>query len=184
MFIPEPIFKMLQNRSQLQLNLVSHCDALVMDVEQVTGKHIGVNTFKRLLGFYDDGTVPRVSTLDILANYLGISTWSELVQYLEVETSEFNVVEGELKSADLKNGCIVELTYMPDRKLLLEYLGDSRFHVLMALNSKLQEDDVLHISHIIPTFPLIVTEVERQGHSLGRYTAAKQSGIQTIKRLF
>ncbi|MCQ2239188.1 MAG: hypothetical protein MJZ73_08145 [Bacteroidaceae bacterium] len=184
MFVPKPIFKMLQNRSQLSLDQISHCDSLAADVERVTGKHIGTNTVKRLLGFYEEGISPRVSTLNIIANYLGGSDWDTLVQSIGTQASRFKFLQGELVTADLKSGCLLELTYLPDRKLLLEYVGDSRFRVVLALNSKLQEDDLVQIYYIIPSFPLIVSDVVRQGCSLGRYSAAMQFGVKTVKQLF
>lgn len=162
----------------------AHCEALSADVERVTGEHIGVNTLKRFLGLYEDATTPRLSTLNIIARYLGVSDWGTLMDSLSRESSQFKLLEGEILTQDLTKGCLLELTYLPDRKLLLECLGNSTFRVMMALNSKLHEEDVVSIQCIIPSFPLIVTDVVRNGESLGRYTAAMQTGIKTIKQLF
>lgn len=184
MKVPTSVFKMLQKRSQLQLNIPAHCEILSADVERVTGEHIGINTLKRFLGFYEDTTTPRLSTLNIIARYLGATDWGTLMDSLSRESSQFKLLEGEILTQDLKEGCLLELTYLPDRKLLLECLGHSMFRVIMALNSKLQEDDVVSIQYIIPSFPLIASDVVRHGESLGRYTAAVQTGIKTIKQLF
>ena len=66
MKLPQLILDMLREKSQLGLNQPSDCEALSIDIEKVTGKHIGTNTVKRLLDILPDGTTTRVSTLNIV----------------------------------------------------------------------------------------------------------------------
>ena len=44
MKLPQLILDMLREKSQLGLNQPSDCEALSIDIERVTGKHIGTNT--------------------------------------------------------------------------------------------------------------------------------------------
>ena len=63
------ITELLREKSGNEIRLSRDCELLALDVESVTGEHIGVNTMKRLLGFIADEREPRTSTLDIIARY-------------------------------------------------------------------------------------------------------------------
>ena len=174
---------MLRNKSKLDLNQPSDCEALSIDIEEVTGAHLGVNTLKRLLDILQDGTTTRVSTLNIIAKYLGASDWASLVEATSKSNSQFQVLEGEVYAHDLDKGSMLEITYLPDRKLVLEHTGEGIFRVLVSINGSLQEDDLLFIDYIFPNFPLLAKNVFRAGESLGRYSAGIKGGIQSIKLL-
>lgn len=183
MKLPQSILEMLRNKSKLDLNQPSDCEALSIDIEEVTGAHLGVNTLKRLLDILQDGTTTRVSTLNIIAKYLGASDWASLVEATSKSNSQFQVLEGEVYAHDLDKGSMLEITYLPDRKLVLEHTGEGIFRVLVSINGSLQEDDLLFIDYIFPNFPLLAKNVFRAGESLGRYSAGIKGGIQSIKLL-
>lgn len=58
------------------------------------------------------------------------------------------------------------------------YQGNGRFLVQMSENSKLLAGDELAVTHIVQGYPLLVTEVIRDGKSLGSFTAGKAQGIR------
>lgn len=60
------VIDLLKQKSNKDFRLSGDCEYLALDIESVTGEHIGVNTLKRLLGFIDDEREPRPSTLDML----------------------------------------------------------------------------------------------------------------------
>ena len=72
---------LLKQKSGRDFRLSGDCEYLAFDIESVTGEHIGVNTLKRLLGFIDDEREPRISTLDVIARYLGFENWDVLSIY-------------------------------------------------------------------------------------------------------
>jgi hypothetical protein len=53
---------LLRQKSQKDFRMSGDCEFLALDIESVTGEHIGVNTLKRLLGFIDDEREPRTET--------------------------------------------------------------------------------------------------------------------------
>ena len=61
------IQKQLKHKSDVDFQDPSDAAQLALDIETVTGEHVGVNTMKRLLGMIDDEREPRVSTLNIVA---------------------------------------------------------------------------------------------------------------------
>ena len=44
-------------------------------------------------------------------------------------------------------------------------------------NSKLKEGDEIVLTHFVKGYPLLVSEVIRNGKSLGRFVAGKERGI-------
>lgn len=177
------IIQLLSAKSGLKLNDTSHCAQLVRSIEESTHEHLGVNTMKRLLGFIPDERSPRLSTLNVLAHYLGFESWQQLVATADDGNSDFDVQVDELRSRDLLVNQRVFVSYLPDRELTLVYLGDEKYKVEKSLNSKLRMGDVVTISHFILHYPLIVSEVMRGNETLGNFTAGKFSGLTDIKKV-
>lgn len=168
---------LLKQKSGHDIRLSADCEYLALDIESVTGDHIGVNTIKRLLGFIDDEREPRISTLDIIARYLGFSSWDELRIYDDKSNSSFDSTSDEIRVQELTIGQQIQISYLPDRHLIIEYQGNNTFLILSSKNSKLQDDDQITMTHIVSGYPLLVSEVIRNGQSLGSFTAGKAQGI-------
>lgn len=167
----------LSERLGHAIRVPADCEQLALDIESVTGEHLGVNTMKRLLGFLEDERNPRTSTLDVIASYLGYENWETLCIFDDKSNSSFDAMDDELRLESLSVGQLVRISYLPDRWLIMKYQGDCRFIVLSAENSKLCADDELIITHIVSGYPLYVSEVKRKGKTLGSFTAGKSQGI-------
>ena len=181
MKLPFHVIELLKRESANDLRLPSDCETLSLDIESKTGVHIGATTLKRLLGFAVDERTPHTTTLDAIARYLGYAHWQELSQIEDKGNSDFNNVEGEVRSADLNIGQRVEITYLPDRKVVLRYLGDNHYNVEESENSKLQVGDEVEITSFILHHPLLVMQVWREGENLGQFTAGRVSGLSSVK---
>lgn len=160
------------------LRTPADCEFLVLDIESRTGEHIGINTMKRLLGFIDDEREPRMTTLDIVARYLGFDAWETLKVFDDRSNSSFETGENELRTDNLQVGQRIQVEYLPDRRYVLEYLGDQQFLMQTSENSKLQAGDVLTVTHFVEGYPLLIESVVRDGQSLGAFTAGKAQGIR------
>lgn len=169
---------MLSQRCGREFRLSADCEYLTLDIESATGEHLGVNTMKRLLGFINDERVPRVQTLDIIARYLGFNNWEELLRSCEnYSNSSFGKDTEELTAADLEIGAQVEVLYQPGRRLLMQYNGENMFEVVESVRSKLVTGDKVTLTHLVAGYPLIISNVERNGQQLGAFTAGKEQGI-------
>ncbi len=172
------ITDLLSKQCGRELTTPNDCTMLTLDIESRTGEHVGVNTLKRLLGFIDDEREPRITTLNIIARYLGHNDW-EALKLLDDEAgnSYFNESMTELHAAQLKPGAMIEITYLPNRRVVIKFLGDNSFTVMESENGKLRVGDSLRLDHIVRGYPLLVSEVVRDGTSLGTFTAGKAQGI-------
>lgn len=169
---------LLKQKSGRDFRLPSDCDYLALDIESATSEHIGVNTLKRLLGFIDDERRPRLSTLDVIARYLGFDNWDVLSIYDSRSNSSFGSSTEQVCMSSLRVGQCLQISYLPDRLIEIQYLGACRFCVQRSLNSKLKPRDEMTITHIVQDYPLLVSEVVREGKSLGSFTAGKAQGIR------
>ena len=183
MRLPFKVMELLKRKSGNGLRLPSDCETLSLDIEGRTGVRIGATTLKRLLGFAQDERTPHTSTLDAIARYLGYAHWEELSKIEDKGNSDFDAPDGELRSVDLQPGKSVEITYLPDRRLVLEYLGNCHYRVTDSENSKLQKGDEVEILNFVLHHPLLAVNVWREGESLGQFTAGRVSGLSSIKLL-
>lgn len=171
------ITELLREKSGNEIRLSRDCELLALDVESVTGEHIGVNTMKRLLGFIADEREPRTSTLDIIARYLGYDEW-EALRLIDANSSNSSFGDrDEYLACYLEIGQRVLISYPPNRTLTIENHGENHFIVLESENSKLQKGDQLTLTHLVRGYPLLVADVMREGRSLGAFTAGKAQGI-------
>lgn len=171
------ITELLREKSGNEIRLSRDCELLALDVESVTGEHIGVNTMKRLLGFIADEREPRTSTLDIIARYLGYDDW-ETLRLMDANSSNSSFDDrDEYLACYLEIGQRALVSYPPNRTLTIENQGDNHFMVLESENSKLQKGDQLTLTHLVRGYPLLVADVMREGQSLGAFTAGKAQGI-------
>lgn len=183
MILPFHIVQLLKRKSGNELRQPSDCEILSLDIESKTGVRIGATTLKRLLGFAQDERAPHTSTLDVIARYLGYAHWDELSKVEDKGNSDFDAPDDELRSADLQPGACVEITYLPDRRLVLRNLGDCRYRVAESENSKLKKNDEVEILSFVLHHPLLVVNVWRGGEPLGPFTAGRVSGLSSIKLL-
>lgn len=181
MKLPFHIIQLLKVKSGNDLRLPSDCDYLSLDIESKIGIRIGATTLKRLLGFADDERIPHTSTLDAIARYLGYAHWEELSRIENKGNSNFYISDDEVRSADLQPDARVEIAYLPDRRVGMQYLGNQRYRIVESENSKLQVGDEVEILNFVLHHPLLVLNVWRNGKSLGQFTAGRISGLSSIK---
>lgn len=180
MTIPKEIRRNLEAKLGKEIRLPTDCVILALDIEQVTRQHIGTNTLKRLLGFIHDEREPRTTTLDIIASYLGYESWQTLMLAEENSNSDFQISEGGIDVCQLPIHTKVQIKYYPNRKVIMEYQGNYLFRVIVSENSKLQVDDTIEVHHILPSFPLIASNVIRAGKSLGKFSAGQAFGLSSV----
>ena len=165
MRLPFHIIQLLKEKSGNALRIPSDCEYLSLDIESKTSVRIGATTLKRLVGFAQDERKPHTSTSQIE----------------DKGNSDFDTPDEEIRSADLQPDVNVEIAYLPDRRLKLQYLGNQRYRVVESENSKLWVGDEVEIQNFVLHHPLLVLNVWRNGESLGQFTAGRVSGLSSIK---
>lgn len=179
--LPE-LKKRIEERFGSEVTYTFQCIPLKRSIQEVTGETLSLSTLKRLMGLVASSHLPRRSTLDIIARYVGYPDFAafESIAGDGTLTSEFTEVES-MEADDMAPGAELILRYNPDRKLNLRYQGDGWFLVLNSRNSKLKDGDLLKIKQVVRGFELYVADVVRDGKSLGAYIGAKQGGLIDLK---
>ena len=177
------ILDMIQARFGREIKYSQDCEALSEGIYQATGQRLGVTTLKRMFGFTSADVVPRGSTMDIVARYVGCEGgFSELAASVgpDSDISMFEHV-GSLDLAALPVGTHLQVTYRPNRRIVMSYLGQSQFKINESHGSKLMKNDIITVSNLTIGFDLLVTKVLRQGVEMGSYRAAKGGGLTSVE---
>lgn len=146
------------------------------------GIHLSSSTLKRLYGYVSDEHKPRITTLDILAQYLGYKDFSAFTIWLKT-SNKFNSSffdANRLASNDLEINSHVEIGWSPNRLLTLRFLGNSCFEIEKAENSKLRVGDRFITGCFIMGQPLYLPYIERNGEHTAPFVAGRNGGLTII----
>lgn len=179
------ILKRIMAKVGLEMNRSTDFDVLSQAISESTNENLGVNTLKRLFGFKIEKAVPRISTMDIIAEYLGYSDYESLIKDLgeDADISLFTPIDS-LNVQDLDRGTQVRVSYDPNRVFFLTYLGDYQFIVNDVEGSKnIKKGDVLTITQLAVGHRFVVAHVIRDGNDLGAYESAKFKGLKSVETI-
>lgn len=147
---------------------------------------LGVSTLKRIWGYVDGVCCPRISTLDILSQYVGYPDWETFVSdYCESDKSQSSQVlwTKSVLWSEIPEGAEFEITWNPGRRLRLRHLERGRFLVVESEKSKIKEGDTFHCDRFILLQPLNLFGLEREGCDPCDFIVGNKGGLQTISLL-
>lgn len=152
-------------------------------IQKLTGEYLSPTTLKRLFGHIPYDGQPRPATLSILARYAGYGGWQDYQDKQHIESGFIS--SKRIMTAELHEGQKLCLAWNPDRECIIEYLGEERFVVLHAQNSKLQIGDLFCATQFIHGRPLTATNVVslRDANVQDTYIAGAQTGLTKIELL-
>ena len=161
--------------------------ALVDAIGAKIREHISESTLERLWGYSTRGAnVVSMRTLDVLSRYVGSGTWNEFCADLKasspVESEEFG--GDAIVTSGLETGAKLQLCWLPDRQIVLEYLGGNRFVVRESQNSSLRPGDSFECLQIQVGRPLYLDRFRRADSlSETRYVAGERNGLTSVQVL-
>lgn len=177
------ILKRIKETVGIDMSKSSDFDILAQAIKDKTNESLGVNTLKRLFGYKTDKIVPRISTMDIIAQYLGSTNYETLIKELgeDADISLFTPIDC-IEPNTLERGTQIRIAYDPNRVFFLTYLGDSRFIVNEVDGSRnILKGDILTITQLAVGHRLVVAHVERNGQNMGAYESAKYKGLKSVE---
>lgn len=139
-------------------------------------EHLSPTTLKRLWGYLDEKVNPRRQTLNLLARFLGYKDISTFSDQYGLPQSDF-LQKVRLSHEDLKAGDRLQLLWAPNRECVIKYLGEKRFVIEEALNTKLHAGDTFFCSLFLQHEPLYLDRLIHDGGTLVGYVAGKKNGI-------
>lgn len=179
------ILKRIKEKAGVNMTKSVDFDILAQAIKDETNESLGVNTLKRLFGYKTDKVVPRLSTMDVIAQYLGCTDYETLIKELgeDADISLFTPID-TIEVKDLEKGSQIRIAYDPNRVFFLTYLGDMKFIVNEVEGSKnILKGDILYITQLAVGHRLVVAQVTRNGEDLGTFEAAKYKGLKSVETL-
>ncbi|MBR4801998.1 MAG: hypothetical protein IK041_04225 [Bacteroidales bacterium] len=184
MILSEQYKRLTESTFGHKLQYSGDYEALSQSILEKAAGQVSVNTLKRLFGFIGPEVEPRVSTLDLLARYVGFDNWALLQMWMSKEgNSSFKLDSSGCKEVDCKRmekGTVVEFSYNPGRSVTMICLGDGRFQISASSGSKLRQGDVIKISMLCEGYPLVAESVVRAEKEMGMFVAGKTGGLTSV----
>ena len=152
-------------------------------IEKETGELLSSSTLKRLYGYVTLSTVPRESTLDILARLVGRQDFHSFCTDLRKDSSLESTffTAKTVSAADLVPGQKVRIGWNPDRVVTLEYLGNDSYQVVSSVNASLLEGDRFEQDSFMLGYPLYLARIFREGEYTPAYVAGKRDGLNLVE---
>lgn len=143
---------------------------------------LAVSTLKRLWGYVDGYDSTRFSTLSILARCVGFRDWDDfLLNHNRVGDSSQPVIGCAFYASEFTVEQRVRITWAPDRRVVLQYLGNESFKVVESENSKLKIDDTFHCSCFIIGEPLYLDNFVRDGQPPMLFVVGNKGGLTGVE---
>ena len=158
---------------------------LVGAIEADVREHVSESTLERMWGYSTrEAAYISLRTLNVLSRYVGASSWKgfceELKTSSQVESEEFS--GDSIVTTALAAGKRLQLGWLPDRMITVEYRGMNRFVVIESLNSSLRPGDSFECLQIQVGRPLYLDRFRRTGaDGEARYVAGERSGLTLVK---
>lgn len=166
-----------------KLSSTTNFEEFSLHLDKNEGIQLSVSTLKRLWGYVNDKHKPREHTLDQLSVYLGFKDFGAFCQHLKTSkrynSSFFSTMQ--IHSKDLAEGCWLEIGWSPNRYIKLCYIGDMRFEVLDARNSKLMKGDRFETITFLAGQPLSLPYIERDGNRTPPFIGGRNGGLTLLK---
>ena len=142
-----------------------------------TGEMVSRNTLRRIWGRIGGDVMPRHSTLDILARFVGYNDYKAFCGGIPGGESSSPFLGRHLSVADgLMPGDRLRLTWQPGRVCDVQYNGSLHFRVTHAENTRLREGDTFLCSIIVEGQPLYLDQLQHAGQTPITYICGKLEG--------
>jgi hypothetical protein len=114
---------------------------------------------------------------------LSYTDWNAYLVALEQRTeSESALFEGEgIRSTELTEGDLVEVSWLPNRMCIFRYLGNNHFVVEEVKHAKLHVGDTFNAVAFVIGKPMYLDQLALQDDTITSYVAGKKNGITSVK---
>ncbi len=162
---------------------------LVDTIDAALHEHLSESTLERLWGYSSrQAKAVSIRTLNVLSRYVGFASWPEFCEDLRatgvIESEEFISNGNSISSSELPVGARVILSWMPDRTVTVEHLGENRFVVRESANSSLRPGDSFQCLQLQEGHPLYMDHFLRPGSDKEtRYVVGERNGLTSVRIL-
>ena len=163
-----------------QLREAGDFEMLSESLFKCTRERLSPTTLKRLWGYLKNEEVQtRRHTLDVLSRFSGYRSYEDFCAHEEDKDDVQSdiCIEDRITTEMMRFGQRLIITWLPNRRIVVRHLGDSRFEILEAENSKLCIGDTFRCHLMIQHEPLYLDELIHQGLPPTAYVAGQRNGV-------
>ena len=180
MKIPNESIDHIQQFVPFDLTTSIGCTMMAHDMSNCLNASISPNTLKRAFGIIHSSSATSKYTLDLIARYVGYSSWENFNDEKPSKSSTFNNLN-VLSLDTIAIGQSVKFSYSPNRVVTMKCIDRQKFCITKSLNSKIIEGDIVIANQIIARHPFHILSVVRNNSNLGSFTAGIHEGIESIE---
>lgn len=176
------LLKEVEKRFGRRLSTSADYEVLSIVIEHESGELVSASTLKRLWGYVALKPSPRLSTLDVLARYIGkrdFLSFRQSLQESKADVSCFFSTKAAY-SSELEKGAELLIGWNPNRLVRLRHNGNSMFTVLESENSKLVVGDQFQAESFMVGYPLYIARILRNGEYTLPYIAGTKDGLNRV----
>lgn len=168
----------VENRYGQALTSPTDFAALCDELAVMLGESLSMSTVKRVWGYVAGYATIRVSTLNILSRYVGCRDWQDFCDTLSCDDVSSFPVGDVVALSTLSVGDLVEVTWSPGRRIVVQNLGQGRMRVIESQRSKLAVGTTFSCNGFVNGEQLILTQVETSSAEQAlTYVCGKRGGI-------
>lgn len=158
-----------------------HFDLLAEHIFLTTKSMLSATTLRRFWGYQErEASSASLNTINVLCRMVGYHDWEDFRKRCQegaLDSSELMMSQHILDVKSLTIGQQIQITWLPNRKVVIEYLGDEAFRVLESVHSKLCVEDSFHCQQIVQGQPLFCHTLLRKGCAVMSYVCGKGGGL-------
>lgn len=148
-----------------------------------THETISSSTLKRLWGYVKGYDNMRATTLEVLTRFLGYKSWDDFLDKIGRESDSDAVLSPHVNADNLKVGDMVKVSWMPNRRCTFRYLGNKKFIVEKAENSKLKVGDTFYCDLFILHEPLYISNLVQDTNPPIDFSVGNKGGLCEVAKL-
>lgn len=153
-------------------------------IGEKTKQNLSSTTLMRVWGYVKDKSKTRVTTLNIMSRFLNYPDFDAFEEYCKNQDDESQPIFSDaIISSKLELNTKIEITWNPNRRCVLQHLGQTYFEVIVSENSKMKVGDRFRCPHLIMNEPLIIFELTSGDIVIEAYEIGKRSGLTSMKIL-
>ena len=146
-----------------------------------THENLSSSTLKRIWGYVDGADTTRNSTLEILSKFLGFKDWDGFLEYISQDNGSNRVIKQHIKTDDLAVDDLISVSWKPNRHCTFRYLGDYRFIVEQAENSKLKAGNTFRCGLFILGEPLYLNDLVQGKEPPVAFVVGNKDGLCELR---
>jgi hypothetical protein len=132
----------------------------------------------------EESSAAHNCTLNILSKFLGYNDWDEFLENINKDNGSDFVKSKHIKTDDSNVGDCISIAWKPNRRCTFRYLGNQKFIVEKAENSKLKVGNTFSCVTFILGEPLYLNDLVQDNNAPVAFVVGNKDGLVELNKSF